>query len=67
MIVNMRSVDMCRHDKGMVAFGEPHCGFITNPVRFLGSDFSGLERLPDLIGDDVARLRPTGDPEIFLL
>lgn len=54
MIMNMRSVDMGRDYKGMVSFGEPHRGFITNPVRFPRGDFSRLERLPDLIRDDVA-------------
>jgi hypothetical protein len=39
--------------KRAVAFGKPHGKLITNFVCFFRRHFTGLERLPDLIGQHV--------------
>ena len=60
MIMNVFPVRVGCNDKRILAFGETHCQLITHLVGFLGSDLSGLERLPNLIGDHIAFLPATG-------
>ena len=40
----------------MLAFEKPLGEFVADVVGFLGGDFAGLERLADLIGDDIMLL-----------
>ena len=60
MIMNVFPVGMGRNDKGILAFCKPHGQFITDLVGFFGSDFSGLERLPNLIGNHIVSLPAPG-------
>jgi len=61
VIMNVFPVRVGCNDKRILAFGETHCQLITHLVGFLGSDLSGLERLPNLIGDHIAFLpAPSG-------
>mgnify|MGYP007134555486 CR=1 FL=1 len=53
MVVDMRLIDMRCNDESMFAFGKPHGKLITNFVCFFRRHFTGLERLPDLIGQHV--------------
>ena len=41
------------NDKSVLAFREPHGKLITDLVGFFGGDFSGFERLPNLICDHI--------------
>ena len=41
------------NDKRILALGESHCQFVAYFVGFLCGDFSGLERLTNLIGDHI--------------
>ena len=41
------------NDKRIFALGEAHCQFVAHLVGFLGGDLTGLERLPNLIGDHI--------------
>ena len=56
----MFPVGMGRNDKGILALGKPHGKFITDLVGFLGSDFSGFERLPNLVGNHIIFLSAPG-------
>ena len=60
VIVNVFSVGMGRNDKSILALGKPHGKFITDLVGFLGGDLSGLERLPNLIGNHIIFLPAPG-------
>lgn len=60
VIVNVFPVGMGRNDKGILAFCKPHSKLITDLVGFLGSDFSGFERLPNLVGNHIIFLSAPG-------
>lgn len=63
--MNVFPVRVGCNDKRILAFGETHCQLITHLVGFLGSDLSGLERLPNLIGDHVTFLSAPSDKFIL--
>ena len=65
VVVDMRLVDVGRYDKSMAAFGKAHRQFIAHLIGFLRRDFSRLEGLPYLVGDDIVLLFPAGD--VFIL
>ena len=48
------------NDKRIFALGKAHRQFVAHLVGFLGSDFTGAERLPDLIGDHIIFLSAPG-------
>ena len=54
MIMDMCSVCMSSNNKCMLAFGKSHCSFISDFICFLRRYLSRLERLPDLICNDIA-------------
>lgn len=60
MIVNVFPVRVSGNDKRILTLGKPHGKLITDLVGFLGSDLSGLEGLPNLIGNHIAFLPATG-------
>ena len=49
VIVNMRFICMSSDYKSMVSLEKPTGELKSDPVCFLWGDFSGLERLPELI------------------
>ena len=53
MVMDMCPVGMSRYDESIFALGEAHCQFVAHLVGLLGGDLTGLERLPDLIGDHI--------------
>ena len=53
MVVDVFPVRVSGNDKCIFALGEAHRQFIAHLVGFLCGDFTGLERLPDLIGDHI--------------
>ena len=59
MVMNMLPVCMGGNDKSIFAFGKPHRKFVAHLVGFLGGDLTGLERLPNLIGDHITFLPTT--------
>ena len=59
--MNVRSINMGSHDKGVFSLGESHGRLIANLVCLLRRDFSGLKRLPNLICNHIMRLGSTGD------
>ena len=61
VIMNMVPVDMCADDECVLAFEKPLGEFVADVVGFLGGDFAGLERLADLIGDDITLLLASGE------
>ena len=54
-------------DKGMVALREAPGKFIAEPVGFLRSDLTRLERLANLIRDHIAGLLPAGELPVLAL
>ena len=65
MIVNVFPVRVSGNDKRILTLGKPHGKLITDLVGFLGSDLSGLERLPNLIGNHVTFLSAPSDKFIL--
>ena len=65
--MDMRPVGMGCHDEGMASLRESHRRFIANVVGLLRRDLTGLEGLPDLVGDDISLGPASGDAKIFLL
>ena len=53
MVVDVFPVRVGGNDKRIFALGEAHCQFVAHLVGFLGGDLTGLERLPNLIGDHI--------------
>ena len=60
MVVDVFPVCVGGNDKRIFALGEAHRQFIAHLVGFLCGDFTGLERLPDLIGDHIIFLSAPG-------
>ena len=56
MVVDVLPVRVGSNDKSVLAFREPHGKLITDLVGFFGGDFSGFERLPNLICDHITFL-----------
>ena len=54
MIVDVSPVHMRCHNKRMLSLGESHTGFISNFIRFLRCNLSGLKGLADLISNDIS-------------
>ena len=54
MIMNMAAVNMSANDKGVLAFGKALTQFIAQPVGLLWGYLARFERLPYLIGYNVA-------------
>ena len=65
MIVDMVTVDMCADNESIIALQKPLGKLIAYLVRFFRSDFSGLERLPYLVGNNIVSLRSSCD--VFVL
>ena len=61
VVVNVLPVRVRCHHKGVLALGKAHGQFIAHLVGFLGGDFSGLERLTNLIGDHITFLAAPGN------
>ena len=61
VVMDVGSVCMSGYCKGMIPFGKAHGQFIAKPVCFLRRDLSGLEGLPDLIGNDISFVFLPGD------
>ena len=59
--MNVRTINMGSHEKGVFSLGETHGRLIPNLVRLLRRDFSGLKGLPNLICNHIMRLGSTGD------
>ena len=53
MIMDVFLVRMSGHDERKVATGEPQGQLVAQTVGNLRCDLTGLERLSDLIGDDL--------------
>ena len=60
VIVDMSFICMCWYGKGMPPFGKPHGKFVAYFVAFFRCDLPGLERLPDLIGNNISLIFPAG-------
>ena len=60
MVMDVVTVCVGGNDKSVFALGKPHGKFIAHLVGFLGGDLTWLERLSNLIGDDVAFLTAPG-------
>ena len=60
VVMDMSPVCVRCHDKGVFALGKPQRQLIPHPVCFFRRDLTGLERLPDLVGDHVAVLLLSG-------
>ena len=61
VIVDMRPIRMGSYNEGMVALSKPLGQLLANGVCFFRRHFSGLEGLPDLVGDHVPLVPPSGD------
>ena len=60
VVMNVSPIGMRSNDEGVSAFGKCQSQLISDTVCFFGSDLSGFERLPDLIGDHIPTLFPSG-------
>ena len=60
MVVDVFPVRVGGNDKRIFALGKPHCQLIAHLVGFLCGDFTGLKRLPYLIGDHIIFLSAPG-------
>jgi len=49
----MGFVNVCADNKGMIAFCESPCQFAAKTIGFLLRDFSGTERLTEMIGNHI--------------
>ena len=65
MIMNVFPVCVGGNNKRILALGKPHGKFIAHLVGFFGGDLTGLERLPNLIGDHITFL-PTSSGKFIL-
>ena len=72
--MNVRTINMGSHDKGMFSLSESHCRLIPNLVCLLRCDFSRLKGLSDLICNHIMCLGsscdmlilPFGKQEFFI-
>ena len=60
MVVNVVPVCVRADEKGVAAFRETECELIADLICLLRRDLAGQERLPQLVGDDVALLAASG-------
>ena len=51
--MNVSPISMRGYNEGVPPFGKCHGQLISDTVCFLGSDLSGFEGLPDLIGNHI--------------
>ena len=63
--MNVFPVCVGGNNKRILALGKPHGKFIAHLVGFFGGDLTGLERLPNLIGDHITFL-PTSSGKFIL-
>lgn len=61
------AVDMRTNDKRVLAFQKALCKFIPDSVRLFSCDLTRLERLSELISDNIVLLFPSGFLKIDLL
>ena len=74
VVVDVFPVRVGGNDKRIFALGKPHCQLIAHLVGLLCGDFSGLERLTNLIGDHIIFLSapcgkfvlPLGQHKLFV-
>ena len=59
--MNVCTINMGSHDKGVFSLGKSHGRLIPNLVCFLRRDLSRLKGLPNLICNYIMRLGSTGD------
>ena len=59
--MNVRTINMGSHNKGVFSLGKAHGCLIPNFVRLLRCDFSGLKGLPNLICNHIMRLGSSRD------
>ena len=55
VIMNMVLIYMGTHHKGMIAPGQLQRKLPPDLVRFFRRDFTGLEGLPEVVGDHIIR------------
>ena len=67
VVVNVFSINVSCHNKGMISLEKAHSKFIADAVGLLRRDLTGLERLPHLISDHVAPLFPPGGSMVLSL
>lgn len=67
VVVNVVPVDVCTDNKCVLAFEKSLGEFVADAVGFFGGHFSGLERLADLIGDDIVLMLASGEHLILAL
>ena len=61
VIMNVATVDMSADNKCMLAFEKSLSEFVSDAVGFFGGHFAGLERLADLVGNDIVLLLASGE------
>ena len=67
MIVDVRPIRMGSYNEGMVTLSKPLGQLLANRVGFFRRDLSGLEGLPNLIGNHIPLVPPPGDMLILTL
>ena len=67
MIVNMCTVYVGCYEKSMIALCKTLCQFKTNFVGKFGVTSPGLKELPNLIGNYIPALMPSGNMLILSL
>lgn len=65
VIMDMSFIYMSCNYKSMSPLSPAHSRFISDSVGFLRCDFSGFKSLPDLIGNHIIIILPTGIMLIF--
>ena len=63
--VDVRFVNVCRHQKGVLSLRKAHGQFIADFIGFFRRDFSRLEGLANLIGNHIMLLCPSGHLQIL--
>ena len=59
--MDVRTINMGSHDKGVFSLGKAHGRLIPNLIRLFRRDFSGLKGLPNLICNHIMRLGSSRD------
>ena len=67
VVVYMMPVNMCADNKSIVALQKPLSKLIAYSVCFFWSDFSGLERLPYLVCNNIVFLLTPGNVFVAFL
>ena len=61
MVMNVVTVDVGTHDESMLAFEKSLSEFVADAIGFFGGHFARLERLADLVGNDIVLLLASGE------